>query len=239
MSQVPIFKPTSQLETEEALEGYIYFEEGRLSTEHLWEVYSSIKRKGGASNQQQDILRSMLIMAAAALEVSIKKCLILVLKRLVAGNHKSKEAIIKKANRKMLGKSDDKDMNNVTEAQTRVIFSALLADNPRDIIIENSIEEELKDSLQSVKRIREIYSLAGFDLNPISTRERVLSNAFDARNLIIHQLDCAPKTARGIKRRTPRNKDEILQWTNALLEITYDFLSQANKEILSLPSSSR
>ncbi len=135
-------------------------EDGIESVESLWKTYKQItKTKGGgkSTNQEQDLLRAMLIFAGACLDACCKSVIKSAWKVLIEGNEKSFKAAASIIDRNLA-------LQSSAEENKRRMFTlgaVLLSPDHRERLIDAVIDDYVKGSLQSTSEIAKIFSLNG------------------------------------------------------------------------------
>ena len=204
---------------------YKLLEYGIDSVNNLYELYhkrGERVRTGAPYQQDQDILRSMLVMAGATLDSSIKRVIESSYQTLMRTGDKSKEYARKYVIRKIVKNLDKEGADHLAEV--------LLSDRPADIITKHIIDDSTGESLQSMSKIYEVSDMLGVALKGHEKfTEDDLRDAFDARNEIVHEMDAQLKKKGWHRRR--RKKDDIFRYSRLLLDVTEMFLHSVDSRL--------
>lgn len=169
---------------------------------------------GNSTDAEQDLLRAMLVFAAAGLDAMVKQLVhralpAVLAKRSAATEEKFKAFVVRKVK---------KDMD------TDYIFlaEALVSPNSRASLIAAWTVDLTAGSQQSIKAVETAAAAFGLDAKLLTEKRDVLGKAFEARNQIVHQMDLDFAANRA--RRQRRKNDmkaltlEVLRAAKAILE---------------------
>jgi len=170
--------------------------------------------RGAPSDEQQDLLRAMLMFAGAGLDACAQQVVRDALPQLVTSHDDARKALIGFAARRL---------RRETESDTAGIDARFLAElligKPEENLIEALIDELTGSSMQSVDELKRVASHLGVigDKSLVKaidgTRE-----AFRVRNRIAHDMDIKITPGRG-RNRTQRARADMVRDTNNLLEV--------------------
>jgi len=157
-------------------------------------------RKGGTTDEEQDILRSMLVLAAAGLDSMTKQIIRDCITALAEKDEKVRQGMETFVARRI--KSTDEE--GLTTQSVKFIAGILASESPRKRILEEYIGSLVGGSLQSPEELyRAVYAL-GLEPEACDIKQDVCKKIFDIRNKIIHELDinfAAPRRRRHVRRR--------------------------------------
>lgn len=184
--------------------------------------------RGNYAEPAVDSLRSALLFASAGLDVSLKRLVDHALPRLVDSDANVDAGFQKWATAR-IGSADG-------GVDLRALVDVLLARGRtgRETLINSWCKELTRDSAQSAERVRELAQALGVTdpairkrLEPGKAgRRTTLQLAFEARNLIAHELDVTnprAETRQPLERiREYRSKAKIAKWCVELLDVTQD-----------------
>lgn len=189
-------------------------------------------RPGRPSDEDQDLLRAMLVMAAAGVDAVAKQLIRDCLPVLAQG-----DPVVKKGLEGFIARQlgDDKDPLGTSSGRSflgRVLASA----SHQHRVIEEYIEDLTGGSLQSVSELfRTAVALGvkpsdlGLDKNKLA-----LQTIFADRNKIIHELDIRG-FAPGQRVRNPRSKNEMIGSANTLLRTAEALRDAVDKKLVASP----
>ena len=162
--------------------------------------------RGALTDEEQDLLRAMLVMAASGLDAMTKELLRSALPPLCRNDEDVKTSFRKFVERKLKGDGKGKFLSFV-----------LTASNVQEGLIELYVEELTGNSLQSVEALSKAVNALGlsdvFDQEDAQRSE--LQRVFEERNRIIHELDIDFEAPR--RNRRSRRIGHTIQDTNRLL----------------------
>lgn len=176
--------------------------------------------RGTSTDEQQDLLRAMLIFSSAGLDALIKQlirdALPAVVNREKGADVKFREFVHAKTSR---GDS----------ASDKLIASLLSSRNPRDELLELLVRDLTGDSLQSAEQIFKVASFFDIPTRDICGSIEALKAVFVVRNQIGHEMDVAFDQPN--RSRRPRSQADMVKHTNALFELSAKFLAQVHLRI--------
>lgn len=169
---------------------------------------------GGTTDEEQDLLRAMLVFAAAGLDSMVKQLMRDVLPLLVKWDPKAKEGLEKFVVRQLRG-----DVANETLTGTSRNFLAriLTAESQQGQAVEEYIYSLTGTSLQSAMQLMHAANALGITPASAGIDEKSLRHIFDIRNKIIHELDINFEPLR--RNRETRRRAQMLTSTNSLLDV--------------------
>lgn len=176
--------------------------------------------RGMSTDDEQDLLRVMLVMAASGLDSMLKQLIRDTLPSLVAVNERVRDGLEKFATRSIRGEVDVPDSLGGTKFLARVLASA----QPQRQVIEEYIRDLTGGSLQSAAELSRIAAALG--LSETKVDHTILKPIFDIRNKIIHELDINLDGDR--RKRNLRGRDAMMKATNRLLEVGEQILSEVD-----------
>lgn len=181
------------------------------------------KSRGMTTDQEQDIMRAMLVMACAGLDASVKQVIQDALPLLVPVNPGAQTGLETFVERQVRGEETDFGTN--AKYLAKVLASAL----PYKRVINSYINALTGDSLQSVEQLFKVVNALGIDQNTLGLDKNLLRPIFVARNQIIHELDIDLEGER--RKRNIRSMDEMIDWTNKVLDLTKKIIDIVDKMI--------
>jgi hypothetical protein len=169
--------------------------------------------RGAPSDEQQDLLRAMLVFAGAGLDACAQQIVRDTLPRLVINHGDARKALVGFAARRL---------RRETESDTAGIDARFLAElligNPQQNLIEALIDELTGSSMQSVEELKRVASHLGVIRDkPLLNAIEGTREAFRVRNRIAHDMDIKITPGRG-RNRTLRKRADMVRDTNNLLE---------------------
>ncbi len=208
------------------------------SIKSFYQIYRKLrddKTKGGSpTDQEQDLLRAMLLFAGAGVDSVIKRLIEDGLEKIVLNNEDAKSQLIKFVDRKIKknisGEDEKRIINPKTDLDINLIASLIVSDDPKRLMIESLKVELTENSLQSKQQLLEVSSKLAITPYQIMDDQSCTQDAFVARNEIMHEMDAffEQRNKRSIRL---RKRDLMLKYTNNLIKISESFIKVINERI--------
>lgn len=188
------------------------------SVQSFSDAFDKVRAHRGASrgmptDEDQDLLRAMLVFAGAGLDSMTKQLirdsLPVLLGKDVAVQKRFEEFVF----RRLRGDEEDPDL--VTG--NRFLARLLAAPQPRIQLIEEYIKDLTGTSLQSADELMRAAAALGIDPKSVNIDPKQLKAVFHVRNKIIHELDIDLEGQR--RKRVVRGRDQLLNHSNTLLAV--------------------
>lgn len=229
-----VFSAPKQPKSDELKRAFFILKYGHDTAESLIRTYDlSYQSRGGKgrpTDEEQDLLRAMVVFAGAGLDSMTKQMIRDSLPRLVddvpATRAKVQELVVRHLRGAAV--SDDLVTSPIDPARLATI---LMADNPRGGIVEMLIRDLTAGSLQSGQELFRVATYLGVPAATFEAKPEDLKKVFDARNQIIHELDIdfAQKNAN----RRPRTRQQMVDDASMLLAVAGRFLARVDTLLLS------
>lgn len=202
------------------------------SAEAFLDAFDTVRQQRGATrgattDEEQDLLRAMLVMAAAGLDSMLKQVIRDGLGTLVEGDERVQEGLQTFVSRRIRG-TPGADESTIDR---RFLARILTAKSGREQVTEEYIRHLTGVSLQSVEELRRTVGALGLDPGVIGLPDQDLKTIFGARNRIIHEFDIDFAAAR--RNRKSRTRDLMVGYTNAILEVAESILAAADRKLVS------
>lgn len=184
----------------------------------MWAAYDLArvnrgKPRGITTDQEQDLLRAMLVFAASGLDATLKRLIPDSLPLLIPTSESVHDAFEKFCHRRLqLGSTE------LAGAAPKVLARILASPNPQHQLIQEYVAELTGDSLQSTDQLLKVCAALGADQRAAVGDVKSLKDVFIARNEIIHELDM--NLAHPTRKRTVRKQDDMQKYTERLLAIS-------------------
>jgi hypothetical protein len=177
------------------------------------------------TDNEQDLLRSMLVMAAAGLDATVKQLIEDALSALIASDKKAQNAFEKFVMRR-LG-TDPTGAN--PSINTTLLAAAIAAPNPQKRLISECVAHLTRGSLQSTESMFEVAAALGADPAAIGLLPAELKPIFDTRNRIIHELDIDLSARR--RTRTVRSQTTMIRDTDRLFKLACALINSVSERV--------
>jgi len=181
--------------------------------------------RGMSTDEEQDLLRAMLVMAAAGLDSMLKQLIRDAMPTLVRANAVVREGLEKFATRSIRGDADSPEPLSGAKFLGRI----LAAESQQAQVIEEYIRDLTGASLQSAPELAKTAAALGLSKTKVVVER--FKEIFDIRNKIIHELDMNLASDR--RKRNLRGRESMMKHTNALLEIGESVLQEVGEQLAS------
>lgn len=228
---------TVSVRNEGATAAALIYQYSVASANALWAAYdlarnSRGKPRGITTDQEQDLLRAMLVAAASGLDGALKQLIRDALSDLIkkhAAVHDAFEKFTQK--RLQIGGVD-----GVTGVSPKVLSRILASPNPRARLIEDYIFDLTGDSLQSPDQLFKVCNALGANKASIGD-QATLKTLFIARNQIIHELDMNLGSPN--RKRRVRGQQNMKSYSERLLKICSDIIGDVDGRLGGIRRRSR
>jgi hypothetical protein len=225
----PLEKP-AQPQSNSLQRAYEVAEYGVESANKLLSLYENItqtKGPGAPTHEEQDLLRAMLVMAAATLDATLKQLFMDAYTNIVQANED--------ARRKAEEHLHSQVLKRIAEPQGLRLAEALLSDEVHTSLAKLIIQDLTRGSLQSLEEVKRVEAYLGVKILTRKDQEEKLKKAFTARNQIIHEMDALfeEKTKPGGRKRRQRKKEEMVEYASTLLKVATEALQNVDNAIKS------
>lgn len=200
------------------------------SASALLKAFEDVRKARGTSagvttDNEQDLLRAMLVLSAAGLDSMSKQIIKDTLPKLSDIDIKVEQGI-----ETFLARQIRKDSESTNSSSSnRFLARLLVAQSHRKQAIQEYINDLTAGSLQSPEELTRIAFALGVDPNLCSIDADILRPIFKTRNKIIHELDIDFATSK--RNRHNRSKKQMVAGTNTLLEISEKIFVEVFKKL--------
>ena len=177
------------------------------------------------TDEEQDLLRAMLVMTAAGLDAMVKELIRCALPSLVERYEAVRDGLEKFVARQIRGDSDTPEVVGGVKFLARL----LTAPNQQVQVVEEYIRELTGASLQSPHELVKATTALGVNPNDINLNPRDLKPIFDIRNQIIHELDVNLDGER--RRRNIRGQTDMRRYSNGLLSVAQNLIEAVDGKL--------
>jgi hypothetical protein len=195
------------------------------TSQSLLDAFADIRKargaKGTPTDEEQDLLRAMLVFASAGLDSVAKQLIKDCLLALVGASLEVRVAFQRFVEKRVSGRASDEGAAIGVDA--RFIAAALLAPDTTEHLVDQLAADLTAGSLQSLEELKRVAIFLAADPKRIDSKSEGLREAFHARNQIIHEMDIDFSMKN--RNRFSRTRDTMVKNTNALLDVTKDLLA--------------
>jgi hypothetical protein len=183
--------------------------------------------RGVLTDNEQDLLRAMLVMAAAGLDSMVKQLIRDALPRLARADDTVREELEKFIARSIRGDPALAEPANASKFFARI----LAAGSTQAKVIEEYVRDLTGGSLQSTSELNRVTAALG--VQGIHLDQIALRGIFDVRNKIIHELDINLSGDR--RRRNDRGIEDMKRFATTLIETAELILEAVHGKLQTLP----
>jgi len=181
--------------------------------------------RGMSTDEEQDLLRSMLVSAASGLDAMTKQLIRDALPKVIEIDKEALTELEKFVSRKLRDEIDDIGISEKISFLARV----LTAPSTQSQIIEDYINYLTKGSLQSSEELLRVAKAFGLSPKEVVIDHAKLRPIFEARNKIIHELDINLNVPR--RKRNLRAQSTMKDYTEALIKVGESILRVADNKL--------
>ncbi len=199
------------------------------SIDSLFDIYDDLKiKRGPATDQQQDLLRAIIVLGCAGLDSFMKQIVEDGLE-LVRKNNK-------KSHKYFIGKTQEILSGNTTDSIDLKIMSEILMSGKSDDMLSQKIVSLLTDhSLQNYGELIEILKAFGLPEELFKEEKDLIRSLFRSRNNIAHEFDFNfSRTGAGIKQREQQTREKTFLYTELIEKIIKVLEHEINNIIISI-----
>jgi len=179
--------------------------------------------RGMSTDEEQDLLRSMLVSAASGLDAMTKQLIRDALPKIIEIDKQALAELEKFVTRKLKDGTDD------SLERTPFLARVLTAPSTQKQIIEDYIGYLTKGSLQSSDELSRVTKAFGISQKEVSIDHTKLRPIFESRNRIIHELDINFNVKR--RRRNLRTEGTMKNYTETLIELAENILKSVDSKL--------
>ncbi len=181
--------------------------------------------RGMTTDNEQDLLRSMLVMAAAGLDATVKQLVQDALPHLIAIDTKAQNSFEKFVSRRLSGEP----VAGTSTVNTKLLATVLASPTPQAKLIEEYVSHLTGGSLQSTDSLFEVAAALGADPIVIGLVPSELRPIFDTRNKIIHELDINLVAHR--RTRNVRSQATMIRDTERLFRLSHALINSVDARV--------
>lgn len=202
----------------------------------FWDLCTTRRKSrhgsGGAlKDEEQDLLRAMLVFAAAGLDALVKQLIRDALQALASKDPDVQAELEKFVSRQLREAPFAADSE--TLPRTREFLAKILASpTPHSRLVEEYVRELTGDSLQSAEQLFRAARALGLKTDSLGIDSKELREIFVARNQIIHEMDISlERSGAGVRKRRSRTVDDMTAKATALLKLAEQLVDAIEEKL--------
>ncbi|MGC1310526.1 MAG: HEPN domain-containing protein [Phormidesmis sp.] len=208
-------------ENRAATNAYLILCSAHKTASSFLDIFNSTQSTQAATDnptdEEQDLLRAMLIFASAGLDSMVKQLVSEALSCVIEQNEGA-ESLFKQFIERRLNRSETQD--------NRFLANILGDANPRKVLLDELVFSITSQSLQSVDQLLKTAAFFNIESRRICENPKSLRQVFQMRNQISHEMDVDPNQASGNRR--PRTKEHMIEATSELFLVSKNFLKEVD-----------
>ncbi len=185
--------------------------------------------RGATTDQEQDILRAMLLFATAGLDAVAKQLIKDVLPEVIMkdiGAHTEFEKFLERRIRKG---SVDVEPGKKDSLDIKFLSKVLASRKPRQIVIDDLLRTLTGDSLQSKEQLLKVAAHFAITAKEIVQDQKLVKTIFEVRNQIAHEMDI--NLGARNRNRWPRKYEDMTGYACEILSVARKFVLAVNSKI--------
>ena len=200
--------------------------------ETFTDVRTARKAKGTPTDEEQDLLRAMVVFAGAGVDAMTKQLVRDALPVLLERSPESRtriERLVARHLQRSSGDEGDGLEGNLQAVNPRRIAKVLLAESPRAGVAELLVDDLTAGSLQSADELYRIADYLGLKKGQFSVADSDLREVFKCRNRLIHELDI--DFSQPNRNRFPRRREDMVKYARELLTVSQTILTGVDGQL--------
>ncbi len=226
---------------ESTQKAYLILKYAHDTAESLLDAFSQIRggRRGAPTDEEQDLLRAMVVFAGAGIDSMTKQLVRDALPAMVAVLPDARRRLEKLAPRHLRRAGAEVGEEGLSPQSINPLRLAkvLLAETPREGVVELLVDDLTSGSLQSVEELYKIAEYMGLRPNDLGEPEADIREVFDCRNRLIHEMDV--DFSQPNRNRFSRRRDDMVGKARTLLNLSNRILSGVDRQLPEPPRPRR
>jgi hypothetical protein len=219
----PLFAHPSQPQREACQDAHVILCNAHDAVRSFLDTFETVRKarnaKGMPTDEEQDLLRAMVLFAGAGLDSTVKQLI-----------RDSLHAIVDHDEGATVQFKDYIDKRLRDEGNSRRFLADILGDrSPRARLLAQLVRDLTSDSLQSAEQLLKVAGYFNIPSKQISTDIGRLKQIFTVRNQIGHEMDI--DFSQPNRSRRPRAKEKMVQFAAELLGIAATFLAEVDSKL--------
>ena len=207
------------------------------TAESMLETFTAVRTarnaKGTPTDEEQDLLRAMVVFVGAGVDAMTKQLVRDALPVLVERSPESRTRIERLVARHLQRSSGDDEGDglegDLQAVNPRRIAKVLLAESPRAGVAELLVDDLTAGSLQSASELYRVAGYLGLEKGQFGVADSDLREVFECRNRLIHELDI--DFSQPNRNRFPRRREDMVKYAGALLTVSETILAEVDRQL--------
>lgn len=238
---MPHFQEPPAPRHEACEKAYLILKYAHDTSESLLDAFSRLHGggRGAPTDEQQDLLRAMVVFAGAGIDAMTKQLIrdaLPVMVETVPDARQRVEKLVPRHLRRGGGDADDETDISLSVNPQR-LAKVLLASSPQAGLVELLIGDLTAGSLQSADELYRVASYLGIDRTSLGATDAPLRAVFDCRNKLIHEMDI--DFSQPNRNRFPRRRNDMVTHTRTILDVSRSILGAVDAQLPAPPPPRR
>lgn len=235
---MPEFPPPHQAKHDATQNSSLILKYAHDTAESLLEAFGNVRKarsaKGTPTDEEQDLLRAMVVFAGAGIDSMTKQLIRDALPVMVATLPQARRRIERLGARHLRRSGADLEDDHDSPLQTvnpQRLIRILFAESPRMGMVELLIDDLTAGSLQSDAELYRILNYLGLEPKSLGPDQEELREVFDCRNRLIHEMDIDFQQPN--RNRFPRRRNDMVGYAGTLLNASNSILKGVDDQLVS------
>ena len=194
-------------------------------------------KMGSSTDQEQDLLRAMLLFATAGLDAMVKRLVNDAIQYFAQYHNTGKSEFEQFIFKVLKSKDSLLESSETPKLDIRLLANLLSAESPCFELIEKFKQSLTSSSLQSKDELFRVAKCFGIEVNILTNAPDELRRIFKIRNEIVHEMDI--KLEQKNRKRRHRRCQEMVNNTSEILRIAEVFLMAVDNRLTPLKNEMR
>jgi hypothetical protein len=220
----PLFPPPPLPKRDACQDAHVILCNAHDAVRSFLDTFEAVRKtrnaKGMPTDEEQDLLRAMVLFAGAGLDSMAKQLI-----------RDALPAIIERDEGATVQFKDyiERRLRDVEGSSRRFLADILGDRNPRELLFSRLVRDLTSDSLQSAEQLLKVAAYFNIPSERISKNLGLLKEIFSVRNQIGHEMDIDFSQAN--RSRRPRAKEKMVKFATELLAIAATFLAEVDSKL--------
>jgi len=206
------------------LKSYYILLNAHSTASSFYDIFEKTRKQrnatGTPTDEEQDLLRAMLLFSSSGLDSMIKQLIQDTLPQLIEMdeiNSKFKSFI-------------ESRLSNQAGINIKLLSDVLTSPNSREALKNELVQDLLSGSLQSKEQIYKVASFFNINEKELNIDKQLIKDVFTARNFIVHEMDVDFNQPNRTRR--PRKKEDMKNYCNEIFKISNNILHAVDAKVL-------